>query len=317
VRLVANSIAVVDPKSGRPVGDVPLPFSPSDVDAGGDDIWVLNEPSRTATAIDPSTLKIAQTVGLDGDPSSQYAAGGTEWVGLAGGAVDKVDSNGVTKIPLWRPPSIRANQAPCFVYVTGDRRGVWVSQGQNVAVLSAASGSILRKLRLPPATDAATTGGTCYGLRYSGGHMLAIQNPDQSIGPVDLNSNSYTPIATDPSLVTITFGSANWAAGFGSDWIITYTVSTTGRQVNFLERLDPVSGDVTNKLVLAVGGTVATDPASGVWIVDGRALVHVDPTSGQITDTTRLHHRPCCPWGAVGNGLAVGQGRLWVALDSP
>ena len=63
VRLVANSIAVLDAKSGKPVGDVPLGFSPTDVGAGGTKIWVLNRSARTATAIDPSTLKVVQTVG--------------------------------------------------------------------------------------------------------------------------------------------------------------------------------------------------------------------------------------------------------------
>ena len=93
VRLLANSIAVVDPTSGKPVADVPLGFSPTAVDAGGDDVWVLNTPARTATAIDPETLEIVQTVGVHGDPDSQYAVGGTDWVAFAGG-VDEIDSSG-------------------------------------------------------------------------------------------------------------------------------------------------------------------------------------------------------------------------------
>ena len=206
-RLVANSIAVIDPKSGKPVGDVPLGFSPTDVDAGGDRIWVLNGFARTATAIDPSTLRVVQTVGVDGAPDSQYAIGGREWVGFPGG-VDEIDSSGVAKITLWRPPTYR-----CFVFVTGHGRSVWVSEGQNVAVLDAASGSVLRKLRLP-AAPGAPPGTTCYGVRYTGGQLLAIRNPDYSIGPLDLRSKSFTPVATDIALVT-EITSPNWAAGFG------------------------------------------------------------------------------------------------------
>jgi hypothetical protein len=323
VRLVANSVAVFEPKSGKPVGDVPLGFSPTDVDAGGHEIWVLNRPARTATAIDPNTLQVVRTIGLDGYPYSQYAAGGTEWVAFSGG-VDEVDSNGVTKIALWSPPSLRGTDGqPCFAYVTGDGRSVWVAEGQHVAVLDAASGSVRRKLLLPAATGA-PPGGTCYGLRYSDGHLLAAQNPGSSIGRVDLRSDSYAPVATDPSVVTLTYGSANWAAGFGSDWIGTYTVdATTGRQVNALERVDPVTGAVVTQIGTGVGVNLAIDPASGLWAVglnhgaQDAALIHVDPTSSQITSTTRLHHYTCCPNDEVGNAVAVGHGRLWVALDSP
>ena len=327
VRLVANSIGVIDPKSGKPVGEVPLAFSPTDVDAGGDEIWVLNSSARTATAIDPRTLKVGQTVGLDGYPYSQYAAGGTDWVAFAGG-VDEVDSGsdggGVTKISLWSPPNVRGTDGqPCYAFVTGDGRSVWVSEGQNVAVVDAASGSVRRKLRLPAATGAPPDG-TCYGLRYSDGQLLAVQYPGTSIGTVDLRSGSYTPVATDVGIVTLTYDSANWAAGFGSDWIGIYTVNaTTGRQVNALERLDPVTGVVVTQIGTGIGVNLAVDPASGLWAVGSNhglqdaALIHVDPTSSQITNTTRLHHYPCCPSDEVGNGVAVGHGRLWVALDSP
>jgi class 3 adenylate cyclase len=328
VRLVANSIAVFDPKSGKPVGEVPLAFSPTDVDAGGDEIWVLNSSARTATAIDPSTLKVIQTVGIDGYPYSQYAAGGTEWVAFAGG-VDEIasspDGGGVTKISLWRPPNLRGTDGqPCYAYVTGDGRNVWVSEGQNVAVVDAASGSVRRKLLLPAAAGAPPDG-TCYGLRYTDGHLLAVQDPGGSVGTVDLHSGSYAPAATDlGGLVTLTYGSANWASGFGSDWIGTYTVdATTGRQVNSLERLDPVTGAVITQIGTGIGGNLAVDPGSGLWVVgvnhglQDAALIHIDPTSSRITSTTRLHHYPCCPNDEVGNAIAVGHGRLWVALDSP
>ncbi len=334
VRLVANSIVVIDPKAGKPVGDVPLGFGPTDVGAGGARIWVLNRSARTATAIDPSTLKVVQTVGLDGDPDSQYATGDTEWIAFAGG-VDEIDSSGVTKIALWRPSATThtgLDGTPCFSYVTGNGRNVWVSQGRDVAVIDPAGGNVLRTLRLPPAAGYPPSL-TCYGLRYSGGELAAIRNPDQSVGTVDLTSKSYTPVATNASINTQQMGgSANWAAGFGSYWIGSSTVDTkTGLPVNNLTRLDPTSGEVTGKLPTAVGVfNLAADSASGIWgigaigqtvsyaaMVDSAEAVRVDPTTGEITGATRLHHVPCCPTGSVGNGVAVGHNRVWIAVESP
>ena len=84
VRLVANSIAVLDPKSGKPVGNVPIGFAPTNVTANGDQIWVSSWPARTAIAIDPERLQVVQTVGIDGDPDTQYSLKGKEWVGIPG-----------------------------------------------------------------------------------------------------------------------------------------------------------------------------------------------------------------------------------------
>ena len=334
VRLVANSIAVLDSKTGKPVGDVPLGFSPTDVGATGTRIWVLNRSARTATGIDPSTLKVVQTVGLDGDPDSQYATGGSEWVAYPGG-VDEIDSSGATKISLWKASATThsgLDGTPCLAYVTGDGRTVWVSHGQNVAIIDATSGNVLRTLRLPTAKGY-PPGLTCYGLRYSGGQLVAIRNPDQSVGTVDLTSRSYTPIATNPSINTQQNGtSANWAAGFGSYWLGSSTVNTkTGEQVNNLTGLDPRSGEVTNRIPNAAGFfNLAVDPASGIWgigsvgvavsyaaMVRSAVAARVDPRTGEVTDATRLHHIPCCPGGSVGNGVAVGHNRIWIALESP
>jgi hypothetical protein len=174
-----------------------------------------------------------------------------------------------------------------------------------------------------PAATGYPPGVTCYGLRYGDDRLLAIRNVDYSIGTVELGSPSYTPVATDGPY-TQTFGSGNWASGFGYDWIGTWkTVSTTNiHQVSLLKRLDPVSGQIMSQTVLGnSGGGVAVDPASGVFIVAGKdqasRLDHVDPKTGQITETIPLGHEGCCPNGAVGIGVAVGHGRIWVALDSP
>jgi hypothetical protein len=72
------------------------------------------------------------------------------------------------------------------------------------------------------------------------------------------------------------------------------------------------------------------DPANGVWgigsagapvsyaaIARSAAVVRADPKTSQITVALRLQHIPCCPSGSVGNGVAVGHGRLWVGLESP
>ena len=195
---------------------------------------------------------------------------------------------------------------------------MWVAEGRHLAVLDAAGGSVLSRLQLP----AAPSGDTCYGVRYTNGELLAIRS-DGTIGPIDPKSSSYTPIGKVATISTNGFGSANWAAGFGSYWVGSFSVNTkTAEQVNVLERLDPSSGQVRSEPAIASGANaIVADPASGLWALGESSglgvLVHVDPASGQPTRRIPLSHFPCCPSGAVGMALAVGHGRLWVGLDSP
>jgi hypothetical protein len=145
-------------------------------------------------------------------------------------------------------------------------------------------------------------------------------------------TSQYTPIATEPSLTAENFGggSANWVAGFGSYWVGTWTNSTSGTATN-LTRLDPTSGTATSKIAspkpagsqpddLPGFNRLAVDRATGVWALEEpfiNALAHIDPTTSQITSTIPLRHTACCPVGGIGNGVAIGHGRVWVGLDSP
>src|SRR5205807_10050395 len=134
VRLVANSVAVIDPKSNRVVADVPVGFAPRAVVAGGNRVWVLNDADQTATAIDPRTLRVVRTVGLRVTPSDEWPNGATDWVGLPG-AVEMIGASAtdVTTIELWKPPGVvRASfHGRCPMFVTGGAGKVWVSQGRS------------------------------------------------------------------------------------------------------------------------------------------------------------------------------------------
>jgi len=56
-----------------------------------------------------------------------------------------------------------------------------------------------------------------------------------------------------------------------------------------------------------------------VWTIDQsrQELVHVNVASGLVAKVIPLRHFPCCSTDALGSGVAVGHGRIWVALQSP
>ena len=305
---------MIDPKSGKPVGDVPLGVQPHRrrrgrrQDLGAERVRHKRRP-RSIRARSGSSRRSGSTATLT---ASTPPAARNGWASPE--ASTRSAATAPRKIALWKPPV--GYQGACFTFVTGDGKSVWVSEGQDVAVLDAASGNVLRKLRLPAATGY-PPGVTCYGLRYGGGQLLAIRNVDYSIGTVDLGSRSYTPIATDAtSIYTQTFGSGNWASGFGYDWLGTWrTVSTDQHPPGLApeaarprqrpdhepdgpRRLGRADRRRPGKRRL---GLLGKDQAT--------RLAHVDPTTGQITGTIPLRHQECCPNGAVGSGIAVGHGR--------
>ena len=53
VKLLANSIAVIDPKSGQVVANIPVGFFPHGIVANAERVWALNVEDETASAIDP------------------------------------------------------------------------------------------------------------------------------------------------------------------------------------------------------------------------------------------------------------------------
>jgi hypothetical protein len=312
VRLVPNSIAVLDSKSGKPVGSVPLGFEPTSV-TNGDQVWVLNWRGRTAVAIDPGTMEVVQTVGIAGDPDAQYAAGSREWIAVPGG-VDEIDNDGGTIIRLW--PRARApaadnnpnNGLVCTPSIAGAEHRVWVSEGRHVAVIDASSGNVLRKLTLPVVPGAADGVG-CYTLVSGSGRLFAVRFPDLSFGPVDLGAGTYTPVASN---VPDIFGSASWAVGSGTFWLANAKSDLdTSAKSGVVSRFDLSTGDLLSKTQLASGGAVTTDPVTGVWQIEwlhGR-IANLDPQNGQIRRTFPLHH--------VGSAVSVGHGRVWVGLSSP
>jgi hypothetical protein len=303
-KLVADSIAVVDSRSGRPVGDVPLGFTPADVTASGDRIWALNQSGGTVVAIDPRTLEVVQTVGLDGIPSSQYAVGNSDFVAIPGG-VDQINNSGATKIALWAPTHLGHGGAPssgygsCLPFVTGDGHIVWVSEGRHFAELDAATGDVLRT-QILQAAPKSLPGTTCYGVRYTGGQLFSLRDPDESVGTLDPRTGAYEPLESPISGLTATStggGRIGWAAGFGSLWLTGSNVnSKTFQPQGVVTRYDLSNGQLTGRTPIGGSlGRLAVDPASGIWVLDktGLALVHVNPGTGQVMQRLSLRHFPC------------------------
>jgi class 3 adenylate cyclase len=308
VGLRANSLAVVNSASGKPVGDIPLGFTPDGVAVAGNMAWVLNRSDRTVTAVNTRTLSVVRTIGLGGSPQAQWAHGRYDWIAFGNGveAIGPDLTGTTTQIPRLAPPG-----SLCISYVTGSGGTIWVSRARTLAQLDS-SGNLLRTSTLPPAD---LGNGTCYGVRETGGSLLAIRDPDESIGRVDPAGPTYTPIASGINGLSSSSSTGDWTGGFGALWTATQAEDPSSLRLRgVLTRLDTASGQVTSQLAAGKSGSAVAVDAHGVWMLDpsGEQLFRVDPeTDAKLV--VPLGHFPCC----AGGGLAVGDGRIWVTLQMP
>jgi len=201
VDLAGDSVAIFDARTGHPVADILLSDAPGNVVAGGDQVWVLNRLGQTVTAIAPTSLRVLQTIGLDGQPTVQWAVGPADYIGLPDqSAIDTVglaSLAGPTKISLWKAPTSGNAYLMCGLWITGGAGKLWVSQGRHFAVLDATSGGILRDTVLPPVPGIAPAAACGYAVvGYVRGRLFAVRDQSNSVGTLDPASWNYTPILT-------------------------------------------------------------------------------------------------------------------------
>jgi streptogramin lyase len=78
---VPDSLAKVDPRSGRVAGTYPVPAGVRDLVATPAGIWVVHRENATASRLDPRTLKVIRHVSVGVSPAGEAAYGaGSVWV---------------------------------------------------------------------------------------------------------------------------------------------------------------------------------------------------------------------------------------------
>jgi YVTN family beta-propeller protein len=288
----ANSVAVVDPRSGGIVGQVRVGSRPVAIAIGRGAVWVANADDGTVSRIDPRTRKVVETIGT-GAPASDIAVGeGAVWVASGSeGKLLRIDPRTdavVRTIGLGGPDKL----APEGVYsvVTGGG-AVWVGSG---------SGAVLK---IDPATDREVdrvpVGPTPTDIAFGNGELWVVRIGGRVLR-IDPERGALTgAVAVAPYARAI-------AAGAGGVWVTDATFDGHG----LLWRIDPatvtVSGAPTALPTPPVG--VATG-GGAVWVADGTsgAVHEIDPASGEAR-SIRVGYAPL--------DVAYGDGKLWVTVGT-
>jgi peptide/nickel transport system substrate-binding protein len=256
--VAGNTLAAIDPDSGRVVSQVPVGTAPAGVAAGGGGVWVANSGDGTVDRIDLATRTVRQTVAVGSDPTGVAAGAGAVWVvdGLEGTLVRvSPASNRVTQ-------RIRVGNAPSAVAVGAG--WVWVVARDDHTLVRVDPETGRVRSRTPTGRGPA---GVAVG---EGGVWVAAQ--DGTVHRADPGTGRQLgtiPVGSGPTAV-VADGGAVWVAHGGDG-----TVS----------RIDPARGVVTATVDVGGHPSGLAVGAAALWVTteSGGEVVRVGLSDLAVT----------------------------------
>jgi YVTN family beta-propeller protein len=299
VRVLPNSVAVIDSTTSRVVDAIPVGDSPGPIAAGHDALWVINVNDRTLTKIDPIDRSIDASVGLPTStgrlsvPLRLALTPDDVWVYACDLKLLRIDPD-TTQIDqdleVFRELGF-GPEPSCAA--AADASSVWVPvdfpryELLRVADPQSDPASIAERIPFPVGLRSAITLGA--------GSVWVADTFKGAVRRVDPASG--TIIRT----ITLTDGPSAMAFGHGAVWVANKTEDSVLRirpETNSIVKAISVGAD---PVALAVG-------AGAIWVAnsgDG-TVSRIDPVTNTVTGTIRIGHRPL--------GVAVDDGLVWVTV---
>lgn len=291
VTVLPNSVAVIDPDTGRVVDSVPVGTRPGPIAFGAGSIWVGDLDDQTVTRIDSESRKVLHHIGLDGRTPTGLAFGfGRVWVahGLRG-QLSRID------------PQFNEVSPPIDVAGTafGSPNGsVAVGAGSVWAVFGDST-----LARIDPATErvaeSARAGSLPAGIVFGSGSLWVSNSGAATVARYNPATFAEAPIDTIHVGKRPTGVAAGerviWVANMGDDTVM---------------RIDPDSGS-TVPIAVGESPTAIAVGADAVWVADsaGGTLSRIDPATNEVERPIELGNSP--------SGIVLADGFLWVTVQAP
>jgi DNA-binding SARP family transcriptional activator len=294
--IARNSLAAVDPSSGKPSLVLPLTGRPADLTAAGDRLWAVTVDSEALTGVDAGTRTITRTVPLPMEPSAVAFGHDAVWVadGRRGEVVRVTPGYDEVSAPIQvrsGRPSRRAAQATAVAAGAG---GVWVTDGST------------RLARIDPATrrvsyvdagvaldDVAVGAGAVWAVSGAGRAVVRVDPATREFRRIELAAR---PGEDAPFPVAV-------AATDAAVWVLSQNTAS-------VTHIDPVTEGPSAVIPIGADRVPNAIAASGrtAWVAN---------EDGSLSRIDARTNRAKTVW--VGESLrsvAVGGSRLWVTTAS-
>ena len=301
--IAPNSVAVIDPRTGRVVDGIAVGRAPGPIAVGEGAVWVGNADDRTVSRIDPKTRTVVTTIGLGIEPTGLAVANGAVWV--AGGfdqALVRIDTaDNVVRLrrtvrPKLGPLPAGYERGPSAVAVGAG--AVWLAHGEEVSRIDPRTARVLATI---PA-GGSWSGSIAFGegavwVPESASKKTRQRKDDDDDGVSRIDPASNAVAVTIPVVAT----PRGLAVGEGSVWAVVPGNDT-------LWQIDPQANRVARTLNAGWDPWGVAVGEGAVWIENDndRTVSRIDPRSGELSATID-----------VGNPLediAAGEGAVWVSV---
>ncbi len=297
---VPDSLTIVDSKTRRIVGQVPIPGRPLLVAAGGGLVWVASDASRTISSIPTDKPAVTRVIAPNATPSALAADGNAVWV-LDGNRrvlvkIDPTYGDVTRTIELPRgPPQPATNRTLTSLSVASGAGALWVTDGStNLLRIDPETGRLRAFDVHEPLDDVAVGAGAVWATSGPAASVFEIDPQGERVRIRIPIVNRLGVKAPFPVAVTV---------GEGSVWVLNGNTQT-------VTKIDPQLGGVGATIPLGIGSN-PNDIAAGsgaVWVANGGngTLARIDPNTNALTLT---------PLGSSPAGVAVGGDRIWVTVQ--
>lgn len=287
VTVKPNSIAAIDPGSGKVVTQIPVGTDPGAITYGAGSLWVANEGDKTISRVDPKAKKVIKSLPLTDRFADLAASGGAV---LVAGAVPGEQRNTVRRIdPQFNSigePTAVGNVVPGNGAWAAAKNGeLWVAPTDGLLTRLSADGARIERT-IDPQTQVSGIALGAGAVWLSGGNANTITRVD-STGLVTAIGVGNRPLGI--------------AVGAGSVW-------AAENLDNAVVRIDPQQIAVRNTIPVGDSpGSVAVGLGS-VWVAnsgDG-TVSRIDPKTGKVAQTIKL--------GASPHVVTIAGGKVWVTV---
>jgi YVTN family beta-propeller protein len=291
VTVVPNSLGLINPRTNKVIGQVPVGIRPGSVAVGSGSVWVANEEDKTLSRIDGRTRRVLRTIALFSTPTGVATAKNAVWVAEgAAGALARVDPSldEVTKTFDGLAGRVRVSGGPKGSVAIGGG-SVWVTYGSTaVARINPASNSVIATGFAGFGASAIAYGEKAVWVANAGDNTVSRFSPETNRKVVDINVGR---------------GPGGVAVGGGSVW-----VTDTGDDA--VSRIDPQSRSVTT-IPVGKGPLGIAYGDGGIWVANGKdgTVSRIDPRKGAVVKTIKVGGRP--------TGIYAGERLIWVTVEEP
>jgi DNA-binding SARP family transcriptional activator/streptogramin lyase len=290
VVVVPNSVAVVNPKTGEVVADVPIGGRPVAIAIGAGGVWVANADDQTIVRIDPKSRKVVKTIGGLGTNISDVAVGfNSVWVaGGNDGTLTRIDPGlNAPGEPIDLGKDTGVVPQAVFLVATGGG-SVWVTRGNTLLRIDPGDNQVTKAIPVSRPQGLGVGAGSVW-LTLLNEHLLRFETTTgKRTGDQDMSSSVFSPLV---------YGGFLWLIAYADKpKVVSVDPSTLTEAAAIPFTIDRYPYD------LASG-------AGAVWTVspDDDSVWRVDPTTARATRFAEVGHHPI--------SVAAGDGALWVGVQ--